>query len=487
MSADGSRVDQLRIPPQSIEAEQNVIGAMFIRAEALDEVADLIQPEDFYRQNHQQIFRAILELKEKQQPFDAVTVGEWFDSHGLSEQVEKGSYLIGLAQNTASAANARGYAKIVADKATLRRLIEAGTDITNDGFQPNGRETEEIVASAAAKVAHLTLRGSRGGGLRMARIGLKEAWDEIIARDAGTVEVGLTPPWQNVRKILPGLEDTDFMVIAGRPGMGKTVAGMEFADHAATMGRNVAIFSLEMSQKQLMVRMMARRARVDQTLMRMKGVLSQRDWAALDQAYRDIRDLPLAIDDTASLTIDGLKSRAARMHAKVKGGLGLVVIDYLQLMSGDGRRDDKRHDEVTKISRGMKLLSKDLGCPVIGLSQLNRSLETRTDKRPVMADLRESGAIEQDADVIAFVYRDDYYTKDASGAPGVAEFIIGKQRQGALGTAYLRHRLECSAFDDYHGPRPDYTQKKRGHKAETADGFDDDTPVSGRDRAAGDA
>jgi replicative DNA helicase len=214
------------------------------------------------------------------------------------------------------------------------------------------------------------------------------------------------------------------------------------------------------------------------------GGLSDHDWSQITRAERELADLPIAIDDTAPLTIEGIKARASRMHAKVKGGLGLIVVDYLQLIEGSGR-DDKRHEEISKISRGLKLLAKTLHCPVIALSQLNRSLETRTDKRPVMADLRESGAIEQDADQIVFIYRDDYYTKDQCGAPGVSEFIIAKQRNGPIGTAYLRHHLECSYFDDYNGPTPRYAKPKQ--KDSASDGFDDEAPRprSGRDRAAG--
>jgi replicative DNA helicase len=232
----------------------------------------------------------------------------------------------------------RAYAKIVADKATLRCLIEAGSDIVNDGFDPKGRGTGEIVASAAARVAHLTLRGAREGGLRMVSSGIDEAFEEIVGRDAGTIDVGLTPPWDNVRDILPGLEDTDLLVLAARPGMGKTIAGLEFADHAAAQGRNVGFFSMEMSRRQLITRLIARRAMVDQSLMRQKGGLSQAQWAEINRAIREIRNLSLAIDDTVSLTIDAMKARAARMHAKVQGGLGLIVVDYLQLMECDGVR-----------------------------------------------------------------------------------------------------------------------------------------------------
>ena len=293
----------------------------------------------------------------------------------------------------------------------------------------------------------------------MLRGGLQGAWEEMEARYHGDADLGLQMPWGSVVRKMPGLEDTDLMVLAARPAMGKTAAMLQIAEYAASVEqRNVAIFSLEMSRKQLSSRLLAMRSGVDLAKMRQKGGLSDEDWAALTDARFQLQQLNLAIDDDASLTVDGLRARASRMHAKVKGGLGLIAVDYLQLLSG-GRRTDNRTEEVSYISRSLKKLAKDLRCPVVALSQLNRSLEARTDKRPVMADLRESGAIEQDADIIAFLFRDDYYTKDMAGAPGVAELIIGKQRQGPTGTAYLRHRLECSSFDSYSGQRPDYTPK----------------------------
>jgi replicative DNA helicase len=455
-----SRVEQLRVPPHSVEAEQAVLGGIMLAPESFSEVADLLQPADFYRRDHQLIYQAIIELEGKKQPFDAVTLGDWFEGQGMSELVVNGAYLVDLARYTPSAANARAYAQIVLDKALLRQVIEVGTDIVNLGFTPEGKEASEVCADAAGKAAQLTLRGARDGGLTMIRSGLAAVWDEMEARNAGTSDVGLQPPWKNVCKKLPGLEDTDFMVIAGRPSMGKTAAAMEWACYAADMGRNVAIFSLEMSRHQLQVRMMSRQAKVDHSKMREPGGLSDEDWQAMTYARRHLAGSPIAIDDGGSLTIDAIRARASRMHTKVEGGLGLIVIDYIQLITASGQRGESRDTEVSRISRGCKQMAKDLRCPVIGLSQLNRSLESRTDKRPVMADLRESGAIEQDADVIMFVYRDDYYTKDKCGAPGVAEFIIGKQRQGPTGTAYLRHHLSYSSFEDYHGRRPDYTPIK---------------------------
>lgn len=486
-----SRIEHLRIPPHDISAEQAVLGALMLAAcagveaqeRAWADVADILAAEDFHRHDHQLIFTAIRERHATQAPFDPIVLGEWFASQGLSGEVAGGAYLSELCSSTASAANIKAYASIVRDKSLLRQLIDVGSGIVGAGFDPDGRSAEDVVAKSAAQVAALTQRATTAG-LRPIHSTVDEAWNEIVARDAGEITVGLTPPWANVRHKLPGLEDTDLCVIAGRPGMGKTVTGLEFADHAAEQGRNVAIFSLEMSAKQLTTRMISRRARVDAQNMRMQGGMSDDEWREVSRARSEVRALPIAIDDSGNLTIDALCARATRMHAKVKGGLGLVMIDYLQLIDGTGK-EDRRHDEIARISRRLKQLAKDLRCPVLALSQLNRSVEARTDKRPTMSDLRESGAIEQDADVICFIYRDDYYTKDACGAPGVAEFIIGKQRNGPTGVAYLSHHLECSRFDDYHGPKPVYA--KRFSKG-GSDGFDDDDiPRGGRDRAAGDA
>lgn len=461
-----------RVPPHHVESEQSVLGGLILAPEAWPQVADLLQPRDFYRRDHQLIFEAIQELEGKKKPFDWVGLDAWFTERGTHDQIGGSAYLIELATTTPSAANIRGYAQTVADNATLRHLIEVGTDIVNMGFAPEGREAGELCAEAAAKTSRLTLRAARDGGLTMVRSGLDAVWDDMEARYAGTADIGLPPPWRNVARKLPGLDDTDFLVIAGRPSMGKTAAGMEWACYAADLGRNVAVFSLEMGKHQLQSRMMSRQAKVDHAKMRRQGGLSDEDWAAMTAARRHLASSPIAIDDAGSLTIDAIRARASRMHAKVEGGLGLILVDYIQLISGSGHKDENRSDQVTKISRGLKQLAKDLRCPVIGLSQLNRGLETRTDKRPIMSDLRESGAIEQDADVIMFVFRDDYYTKDTCGAPGVSEFIIGKQRQGPTGTAYLRHHLEYSSFEDYHGARPDYTPIKIV-KGAANDDFDD--------------
>lgn len=481
---DRGEVSALRIPPHSEEAEQAVLGGLLLSPAAWPDVADVLTEGDFYRRAHQLIWRAIAEEAEQNRPFDAVTLGNWFEDRDLASQVANGAYLTELATTTPSAANIRAYAEIVRAKAILRQLITVGTEIANEGFEATTDDADEIVASAAAKVAAMTQHTVRTGGLVPVRAGLDAAWRDLEARYAGEGDLGLPLPWANLRRKIPGIEDTDLVVLAARPSMGKTAAALAIAYHAAASRKAVAIFSLEMGKQQLVTRLLAMRALVDMQRMRERRGLTDEDWEALSEARRHLAELPLAIDDDASLSVDALRARAARMHRKVEGGLGLIVVDYLQLLSG-GQKFDSRTEEVSYISRSLKKLAKDLRCPVLALSQLNRSLETRVDKRPVMADLRESGAIEQDADIVAFLFRDDYYTKDACGAPGISELIVAKNRQGATGTAYLKHQLECSAFHDYYGPKPDYrTVTAVGAAGMVGDGFDDE-PAPTRRRRAG--
>lgn len=344
------------------------------------------------------------------------------------------------------------------------------TDIADSAYQASDDEAEEVVSASAAKLAGLTVKSSGNGGLVLVRSGVQRAWDEMEARFHGEGTLGIAPKWSSVRRKIPGLEPTDLIVLGARPSMGKTAHALNWAEDAAAGGRNVAVFSLEMSASQLSMRLMAAHAGVDLSRMREKGALTDDEWGRLSEARAYLHSLPLAIDDCGSLSVDALAARASRMHAKVAGGLGLIVVDYLQLLTGKAKSEN-RTAEVSYISRQLKRLAKDLNCPVMALSQLNRGLEGKTDKRPGMADLRESGAIEQDADVIAFLYRDDYYTKDACGAPGISELIVAKNRQGETGTCYLQHRLQCSSFDDYTGPRPNYTVKVAAASAGGQDDF----------------
>lgn len=441
------RLDQLRVPPQSVEAEQAVLGGLMLAPEAYDNVADGLNERDFYRRDHQLIFRAIRELAEKSRPFDAVTLGEWFESNGHAELVAGGSYLIELASTTPSAANIKAYAEIVRDKSVLRQLIEVGTEIVNDGFQPDGRESAEILAKAEQEVFAIAEAGSHGRtDFTPMNTALSEAFDVLQKRyEAGGSVTGLPTGYTEFDEMTAGLQPTDLLILAARPAMGKTTLALNMAEHAAIRTRKaVAVFSMEMSASQLALRLISSNGRVNAQRLR-SGQLEDEDWSRVTSAIRMLKEAKIFIDDTPGLSPDQLRSKARRL--KREHDLGLVVVDYLQLMSVPGNSEN-RATEISEISRSLKHLAKELNVPVIALSQLNRSLETRADKRPVMADLRESGAIEQDADVIVFIYRDDYYNKENSPDKGLAEVIIGKQRNGPTGSVKLRFFGEYTRFDN---------------------------------------
>ena len=441
------RLDQLRVPPQSVEAEQAVLGGLMLAPEAYDTVADGLNERDFYRRDHQLIFRAIRELAEKSRPFDAVTLGEWFESNGHAELVAGGSYLIELASTTPSAANIKAYAEIVRDKSVLRQLIEVGTEIVNDGFQPDGRESSEILAKAEQEVFAIAEAGSQGRtDFTAMNAALSEAFDVLQKRyEAGGSVTGLPTGYTEFDEMTAGLQPTDLLILAARPAMGKTTLALNMAEHAAIRTKKaVAVFSMEMSASQLALRLISSNGRVNAQRLR-SGQLEDEDWSRVTSAIRMLKEAKIFIDDTPGLSPDQLRSKARRL--KREHDLGLVVVDYLQLMSVPGNSEN-RATEISEISRSLKHLAKELNVPVIALSQLNRSLETRADKRPVMADLRESGAIEQDADVIVFIYRDDYYNKENSPDKGLAEVIIGKQRNGPTGSIKLRFFGEYTRFDN---------------------------------------
>lgn len=441
------RVDQLRIPPQSVEAEQAVLGGLMLDPSAYDRVADQLTDNDFYRRDHQLIFRAIRELAEKNRPFDAVTLGEWFESMGQSETVAGGAYLVELASTTPSAANIAAYAEIVRDKAVLRQLIEVGTGIVNDGFQPDGRESGEILAKAEQEVFAIAEAGARGRTDFVAmNKALSEAFDVLQTRYAnGGSVTGLPTGYTEFDDMTAGLQPTDLIILAARPAMGKTTFALNIAEHAAIRTKKaVAVFSMEMSASQLALRLISSNGRINAQRLR-NGQLEDEDWSRVTGAIRMLREAKIFIDDTPGLSPEVLRAKARRL--KREHDLGLVVIDYLQLMSVPGNTEN-RATEISEISRSLKHLAKELNVPVIALSQLNRSLEQRADKRPVMADLRESGAIEQDADIILFIYRDDYYNKENSPDKGLAEIIIGKQRNGPTGSVKLKFFGEYTRFDN---------------------------------------
>ena len=441
------KIEQLRVPPQSVEAEQAVLGGLMLAPEAFDRIADQLGEHDFYRRDHQLIYRAIRELAEKSRPYDAVTLGEWFESQGLGEQVAGGAYLVELASTTPSAANIKAYAEIVRDKAVLRQLIEVGTGIVNDGFQPEGRESGELLAKAEQDVFAIGEARARGrSDFVPVNKAMAEAFDVLQTRYAnGGGITGMPTGYTEFDEMTAGLQPTDLLILAARPSMGKTTLALNMAEYAAMKTKKaVAVFSMEMSASQLALRLISSTGRVNATRLR-TGQLEDEDWSRVTSAIRLLREAKIFIDDTPALSPEALRAKARRL--KREHDLGLIVIDYLQLMQVPGNSEN-RATEISEISRNLKALAKELNVPVIALSQLNRSLETRTDKRPVMADLRESGAIEQDADVIVFIYRDEYYNKDASPDKGLAEVIIGKQRNGPTGSLKLKFFGEYTRFDN---------------------------------------
>jgi replicative DNA helicase len=448
------KIEALRVPPSSIEAEQAVLGGLMLTPEAWDKVADKISEKDFYRRDHQLIWRAIAELSEKGMPSDAVTLGEWFESNGLADMVGGARYVVELANGTPSAANIVAYAEIVREKSTMRRLIDAGTEIAGEAFQPEGKSAQELVELAEQRVFQIAEAGSRGRqGFVPMRSAVKEAFQLLQQRyESRSPITGLPTGFIDFDHKTAGLQGGDLIIVAARPSMGKTALALNMAEYAAIKtGKAAAIFSMEMSASQLAFRLISSLGRINQQNLR-TGDLADEEWPRVTSAITLLSDTKIFIDDTPSLSPLELRSRARRL--KREHDLGVIMVDYLQLMQVPGNKEN-RATEISEISRSLKALAKELAVPVIALSQLNRSLEQRTDKRPVMADLRESGAIEQDADVIVFIYRDEYYNQDST-EKGIAEIIIGKQRNGPTGTVRLAFlgqytRFENLASDSYSG------------------------------------
>jgi replicative DNA helicase len=440
-----ARVDTLRVPPHSIDAEQAVLGGLMLDERAWERIADKLAEDDFYRKDHRLIFRAIGELSNKNQPCDAVTLGEWFESNSLTELVGGTSYIIQLANSTPSAANIAAYAEIVREKSILRQLIDAGTEIVGDGFQPEGRSSQEILETAEQKVFHIAETGARGKkGFVPMRAAVKEAFQILHQRyeSKGSV-TGLATGFTDLDEITAGLQPSDLIIVAARPSMGKTALAVNMAEHAALKSKKaVAIFSMEMSASQLAFRLISSLGRINQQHLR-TGDLQEEEWPRVTSAITLLSDAKIFIDDTPALSPAELRARARRL--KREHDVGLIVIDYLQLMQVPGNKEN-RATEISEISRSLKAMAKEMNIPVIALSQLNRSLEQRTDKRPVMSDLRESGAIEQDADVILFIYREEVYDKE-SPKKGSAEIIIGKQRNGPIGVVNLTFLGQYTRFE----------------------------------------
>ncbi len=444
---DGGAEQRLKVPPNSIEAEQSLIGGLMLDAEAWDKVADVIVSADFYRKDHRLIFEAIANLVESGSPCDVVTVSEHLDNRNELDQAGGLEYLMMLANETAGAANARAYAKILREKSTLRALINAGNEISGSAFTTEGRSASQILDAAERLVFQIAEKGARGkAGFKSLKQILPEAVDRIdlLHQSEGDI-TGISSGYSEFDKLTAGLQKGDLIIIAGRPSMGKTTLAINIAENAA-IGAKVptAIFSMEMPAQQLAFRMISSLGRVDQTHLR-TGTFPDEDWSRINTAVQLMSEAPIFIDDAPSLSPTEIRARARRLHRE--HGLGLIVVDYLQLMQVEGSKEN-RATELSEISRSLKALAKELELPVIALSQLNRSVEQRNDKRPVMSDLRESGAIEQDADLIIFIYREEVYNQDTP-RKGIADIAIAKQRNGPIGDFPLTFVGRYTKFENW--------------------------------------
>jgi replicative DNA helicase len=438
--------ESLRLPPHSVEVEQSLLGGLMLEPRAWDQIADAVNVEDFYRPDHRLVFGAIETLVERDQPPDAVTVSEHLERQGELDAAGGVAYLARLVEDTPSAANIQAYARIVREHSMLRRLIEIGGAIASSAHNTEGRTVGELVDLAEQKVFEIADRGQRrGAGFVPLKQILPHTIDrlDVLSHSEGDI-TGISTGFAEMDQMTAGLQRGELIVVAGRPSMGKTTLAMNIAENAA-IGRQVptAIFSMEMSAEQLSFRMIGSIGRVNQSRLR-TGKLSDEDWSRVDSAVSMMSNAPIFIDDSPALTPTEVRARARRL--KREHDLGLVVVDYLQLMQVAGTVEN-RATEISEISRSLKALAKELQLPVIALSQLNRSVEQRTDKKPVMSDLRESGAIEQDADLIVFIYREEIYDPETP-RKGVADIIIGKQRNGPVGEFHLTFLGEFTKFEN---------------------------------------
>ena len=446
------QLDSLKLPPHSIEAEQSVIGGLLLENEALDKIADILSSADFYQHDHKTIFEHIVKLIEKNRPADIVTVAESLESTTELSQIGGIAYLGALAQNTPTAANIRRYAEIVRERHVMRKLVTVGSGIAESAYSPNGRDAQQLLDEAESKIFQIAEGGQRSGqGFQDIKVLLPqvaERIDMLFSRDNPSDVTGLPTGFSDLDSMTSGFQGGDLVIVAGRPSMGKTAFSINIAENVALdTGLPVAIFSMEMASTQLAMRMIGSVGRLDQHRMR-TGKLEDEDWEKLTTALGKLNEAPIFIDEGAALSSFDVRARARRLHRQC-GKLGLIVVDYLQLMAAPaGRQGENRATEISEISRSLKALAKELDCPVVALSQLNRSVEQRPDKRPVMSDLRESGAIEQDADLILFIYRDEVYNPDSTDK-GTAEIIIAKQRNGPIGRVRLTFIGEHTRFENF--------------------------------------
>jgi len=437
----------LKVPPHSIEAEQAVLGGLMLDKRAWEQIADRVTEEDLYRHDHRLIFRSIAKLEAADKPFDVVTLSDELSKTDELAAAGGLAYLGQLAKDTPSAANIRAYADIVRERSVFRQLIEIGTDIAGSAYNPEGRESKELLDEAERKVFTIAEQGTRSeNGFKDIKHLLSKTVEQIdyLFEQDGNI-TGVTTGFRDFDEQTSGLQKGDLVIVAGRPSMGKTTFAMNIAENAAiAQGIPVAVFSMEMPAESLAMRMISSMGRIDQHRLR-TGQLNDEDWPRITSAVSILSEAKIFVDDTPALTPTDLRARARRL--KREHGLGLIVIDYLQLMQVAGKSEN-RTNEISEISRGLKALAKELEVPVIALSQLNRSLEQRPNKRPINSDLRESGAIEQDADIITFIYRDEVYNEDSTDK-GTAEIIVGKQRNGPIGTTRLTFLGQYTKFENY--------------------------------------
>ncbi|WP_299876380.1 replicative DNA helicase [uncultured Cocleimonas sp.] len=442
-----SSVEHLKVPPHSIEAEQSVLGGLLLENMAWDKVADVITEHDFYRHDHRLIFRSIAELAETDKPRDVITLSEWLKDRDELDNAGGLAYLGTLAKDTPSAANIKAYADIVREKSVLRQLISIGSEISEDAFNAGERPSKELLDEAEKKVFEIAEQGNRKQDFHTIKNLLKSTLAKIDELSKSTESItGASTGYTDLDAMTSGLQKGDLIIVAGRPSMGKTTFSMNVAEFIAVNDKKpVAIFSMEMPAEQLVLRMFASLGRVPLNDIR-TGKIREEDWPRIGMAVKTFGETKLFIDDTAAMSPTEMRAKARRLHRE-HGCMGCIVIDYIQLMQTNNKSDN-RAAEISEISRSLKALAKELECPVIALSQLNRSLEQRPNKRPIMSDLRESGAIEQDADVIMFIYRDEVYDEN-SPDKGMAEVIIGKQRQGAIGKIRLTFTGKYTRFDNF--------------------------------------
>ena len=452
---DEDQISALKVPPHSIEAEQSILGGLLIDNKAIDRIAGQVSASDFYRNDHRIIFTHISKLIDNNDPADIVTVAESLEQNAELTKVGGVAYLGLVAENTPTASNITGYAKIVRERSIMRNLVEVGSDIVESAFSPQGKDAQQLLDESESKIFQIA---DAGTSEKLGFIDIKELLpkaaqriDDLYQLDDPNGVTGVPSGYSDLDQKTAGLQPGDLIIIAGRPSMGKTSLALNIAEHVGMeAGLPVAIFSMEMGAAQLTMRLLGSVGKLDQHKMRI-GQLEDEDWPKLTNALGVLNEAPIFIDEGSALNSYEVRARARRLHRQ-QGKLGLIVIDYIQLMSSANEQStENRATEVSEISRSLKALAKELNVPVVALSQLNSSVESRPDKRPMMSDLRESGAIEQDADVIMFIYRDEVYNPETA-EKGVAEILLSKQRNGPTGTVKLTFLGQYTRFENYANP-----------------------------------